>query len=98
MMTEAHLKIASEANALAMRIKAGARDQILAAIVLADRAWDEIGPNHPLTVAIGRFVAKASPAKRDAVRVVDLADELQRAVVTVLQPAAVDQQRVDIHG
>ena len=97
-MTAPHLKIASEANAIAMRVKVGAQDQILAAIALADRAWDEIGPNHPLTVAVANFVANASPAKRDAARVVALADDLQRAVLTVLQPAAVDAGRADIHG
>jgi hypothetical protein len=97
-MTAPHLKIASEANAIAMRVKAGARDQILAAIVLAERAWDEIGANHPLTVAIDRFVAAASPAKRDAVRVVELADDLQRAVLTVLNPDPVGGERADIHG
>lgn len=97
-MTTPVLKIASEAFAIAMRVKAGGEGQILAAIALADRAWDEIGPNHPMTVAVCSFVANASPAKRDPVRLVALADELQRAVLTVSQPGAVDAERADIHG
>ena len=97
-MTAPHLKIASEANAIAMRVKAGDRTALLSAIWLADWAWDEIGKGHPLTVAVCSFVAKASPAKRNPARMSELADELQRAVLTVLQPAAVDAGRADIHG
>jgi hypothetical protein len=97
-MTAPHLKIASEANAIAMNVKAGVPDQILKAMALTDRAWDEIGANHALTFAIGSFAVRASAAKRDAGRVRELADELQRAVLTVLQAGPVGADRVDIHG
>jgi len=97
-MTSPLLKIASAANAIALRVKTGDRTALLDAIVLADRAWDELGPTEPMTVALDQFVAQASPAKRDAGRVAELADDLQRAVLTVLRPDPVGAERADIHG
>ncbi len=99
-MRPARLKIASAANAIAMRAKADGASvkPLLDAVALADRAWDEIGATDPLTVAIGQFVARASPARRDPERVVELANELQRAVLTLLRPEVVGAERSDIHG